>query len=47
MVASGSGKALVCVVGAKSRRGALDNKLDTTAKTPLQEKLANIGKNLT
>lgn len=47
MVASGSGKALVCVVGAASRRGAFDKKLDTTAKTPLQEKLANIGSNLT
>jgi len=40
---SGSGKALVCAVGANSRRGAYDDKLDTESKTPLQKKLDNLG----
>lgn len=43
MVSSGSGRALVCVTGEKSRRGATDKKLDTTQKTPLQTKLENLG----
>lgn len=35
LIASGSGKAVVCCVGAKSRRGLKQPKLDTTTKTPL------------
>lgn len=42
-VVRGSGKALVCAVGANSRRGIYDEKLDTESKTPLQEKLDNLG----
>ena len=41
-VESGSGKALVCAVGANSRRGAVDDKLDTTSSTPLQQKLQTL-----
>lgn len=43
LIASGSGKAVVCCVGAKSRRGVKQPKLDTTTKTPLQRKLENLG----
>jgi Ca2+-transporting ATPase len=43
MVVQGSGRALVCAVGAFSRRGILDDKLDTESKTPLQTKLHNLG----
>ena len=43
LVTSGSGKAVVCCVGAKSRRGVSAEKLDTTSKTPLQQKLENLG----
>jgi magnesium-transporting ATPase (P-type) len=35
LVASGSGVAVVCCVGARSRRGLHEEKLDTTSKTPL------------
>jgi Ca2+-transporting ATPase len=47
MIISGAGKALVCCVGANSRRGILDEKLDTTSKTPLQAKLDNLGARFT
>jgi magnesium-transporting ATPase (P-type) len=43
LIASGSGKAVVCAVGEKSRRGIREEKLDTTSKTPLQVKLQNLG----
>lgn len=43
LLASGSGLAVVCVVGRKSRRGAHDPELDTSSKTPLQVKLENLG----
>lgn len=43
MISSGSGKAVVCVVGHKSRRGAFQPELDTSTKTPLQKKLENLG----
>src|SRR3569833_441638 len=42
-VMTGAGKAVVCCVGEHSRRGILDEKLDTTSKTPLQRKLENLG----
>lgn len=35
LIATGSGKAVVLVVGAKSRRGIHEEKLDTESKTPL------------
>lgn len=47
ILVTGSGKALVCCVGANSRRGILDEKLDTTSKTPLQIKLDNLGARFT
>jgi magnesium-transporting ATPase (P-type) len=47
LIASGSGKAVVCCVGEKSRRGVVSPKLDTTTKTPLQRKLENLGANFT
>jgi Ca2+ transporting ATPase len=43
LITSGSGKAVVCVVGKKSRRGAHEPPLDTSTKTPLQKKLENLG----
>lgn len=43
LVATGSGKAVVCAVGAYSRRGLNEEPLDTTSKTPLQIKLQNLG----
>jgi Ca2+ transporting ATPase len=43
LVATGTGRAVVCAVGARSRRGLKEEKLDTTSKTPLQEKLENLG----
>lgn len=39
LVATGSGKAVVCAVGVRSRRGIQEEKLDTSSKTPLQVKL--------
>lgn len=39
LIATGSGKAVVCAVGEKSRRGILEEMLDTSSKTPLQVKL--------
>ena len=39
LVATGSGKAVVCGVGSRSRRGILEDQLDTSSKTPLQAKL--------
>jgi magnesium-transporting ATPase (P-type) len=42
LVSTGIGKAVVCAVGANSRRGLKDEKLDTTSKTPLQKKLENM-----
>lgn len=47
LVASGSGKAVVCAVGANSRRGLKEEKLDTSSKTPLQMKLENLGNTFT
>jgi Ca2+ transporting ATPase len=47
LVASGSGVAVVCCVGARSRRGLKEEKLDTTSKTPLQTKLENLGGHFT
>lgn len=47
LVASGSGIAVVCCVGARSRRGLLEEKLDTQSKTPLQTKLENLGGHFT
>src|SRR5690606_10091483 len=47
LVASGSGVAVVCAVGALSRRGLKEEKLDTTSKTPLQAKLENLGGHFT
>jgi magnesium-transporting ATPase (P-type) len=35
LVASGSGKAVVCAVGGRSRRGLTADKLDTSSSTPL------------
>ena len=35
LIASGSGIAVVCAVGEKSRRGIREQKLDTSTKTPL------------
>ena len=35
LIVSGVGKAVVTCVGAYSRRGVLEEKLDTSAKTPL------------
>jgi magnesium-transporting ATPase (P-type) len=35
----GSGRAVVCCVGKNSRRGTLDDKIDTDSKTELQKKL--------
>jgi sulfur relay (sulfurtransferase) complex TusBCD TusD component (DsrE family) len=32
---TGVGKAVVCCVGAHSRRGVSDEKIDTSTKTPL------------
>jgi len=32
---TGVGKAVVCCVGANSRRGVSDEKIDTSSKTPL------------
>jgi Ca2+-transporting ATPase len=43
LIASGSGKAVVCAVGAKCRRGIHEEPLDTSSKTPLQIKLQNLG----
>jgi len=42
LIATGVGKAVVCCVGADSRRGIHEEKLDTSSKTPLQEKLENM-----
>lgn len=42
LIVSGVGKAVVCCVGALSRRGVVEEKLDTSTKTPLQNKLANL-----
>lgn len=42
LVSSGVGKAVVCCVGASSRRGVKEEKLDTSSKTPLQIKLENM-----
>jgi len=39
LVSTGAGKAVVLCVGARSRRGLQEEKLDTESKTPLQEKL--------
>jgi P-type E1-E2 ATPase len=36
-------KAVVCAVGKYSRRGMKEQKLDTETKTPLQDKLGNLG----
>jgi magnesium-transporting ATPase (P-type) len=47
LVASGSGTAVVCCVGANSRRGLKEEKLDTNSKTPLQTKLENLGGHFT
>ena len=47
LVMSGQGKAVVCCVGEHSRRGILDEKLDTTSKTPLQKKLDNLAATFT
>lgn len=35
LVAAGSGKAVVCAVGARSRRGIVEEQLDTSSSTPL------------
>ena len=47
LLIQGSGKAVVCAVGANSRRGIKDEKLDTSSKTPLQNKLENLGNTFT
>lgn len=47
LIATGTGKAVVLVVGEKSRRGIHEEKLDTQSKTPLQEKLENLGGHFT
>lgn len=47
VVIQGTGKALVCCVGVNSRRGIVDEKLDTTSKTPLQIKLDNLAARFT
>ena len=47
LVATGSGKAVVLVVGKDSRRGIHEERLDTESKTPLQTKLQNLGGHLT
>lgn len=35
LIMTGQAKAVICCVGANSRRGILDDKLDTNSKTPL------------
>lgn len=47
LVATGSGIAVVLVVGKDSRRGIHEEKLDTQSKTPLQTKLENLGGHFT
>lgn len=47
LVATGSGIAVVLVVGKDSRRGIHEEKLDTESKTPLQTKLENLGNHFT
>ncbi len=42
LIVSGVGRAVVCAVGASSRRGVQAEKLDTTSQTPLQVKLDNM-----
>lgn len=42
LITSGVGKAVVCCVGPLSRRGIYEEKLDTSTKTPLENKLANL-----
>jgi len=42
-VIQGNAKAVVCVVGDKSRRGSHEEKLDTDSKTPLQVRLERLG----
>lgn len=42
LIVSGVGKAVVTCVGPYSRRGVVEEKLDTSTKTPLQNKLANL-----
>ena len=42
LVQTGAGRAVVLCVGARSRRGLKEAKLDTESKTPLQEKLQNL-----
>ena len=39
LIATGSGKAVVCAVGERSEEVFQEDKLDTTSKTPLQVKL--------
>jgi Ca2+-transporting ATPase len=46
-VVSGVGKAVVAAVGQNSRRGVKEQKLDTSSKTPLQEKLENMAATFT
>lgn len=43
LVVAGVGKAVVAAVGKNSRRGIEESKLDTESKTPLQNKLENLG----
>lgn len=43
LVISGIGKAVVAAVGKNSRRGVHETKIDTESKTPLQNKLENLG----
>jgi magnesium-transporting ATPase (P-type) len=43
LIMSGSGKAIVCAVGARSKRGIEEDPLDTSSKTALQTKLQNLG----
>lgn len=43
LVVTGVGKAVVAAVGKNSRRGIEESKLDTESKTPLQNKLENLG----
>lgn len=47
LIMTGVGKAVVCCVGANSRRGIIDDKMDTESKTPLQVKLENLGTTFT
>jgi len=42
LISTGTGYAVVCCVGARSRRGLTEEKLDTETKTPLQTKLQNL-----